>query len=397
MCDEAQRVHLVAVEQHIDLHQLAAAVAGKLVVKRGVALGVGLERVEEIVDDLVERHFVVQLDEVGIKVLHILELAAAFLTHRHNVADVVGRRDDGDLDVGLLRVLDHARVGVVVWIVHAHHRAVGLVDLINNARQRGDEVEVKFALKPLLNDLHVQHPEEAAAEAEAEGDGAFRLEGQAGVVELELFQRVTQVGVLAAVLGVDAAVDHRAHLAVAGQRLARGVLRAGHGVADLRFVDVLDAGGEVADLTGLELLRRLQPQRAHQAAFEHLEGRAGRHHFDLHAGPDGAVLEAHIDDHAAVGVIIAVEDQRLERGVRVALGCGEVVDDVLKHRVDVDAELGGDLRRVLGGDGKDILDLLLHTLGIGGRQVDLVDDGADLQIVLHRKIGVGERLRLDAL
>ena len=172
----------------------------------------------------------------------------------------------------------------------------------------------------------MQHSEEAAAEAEAEGDGAFRLEGQAGVVELELFQRIAQVGVLAAVLGVDAAVDHRAHLAVAGQRLARGVLRAGHGVADLRFVDVLDAGGEVADLTSLKLLRRLQPQRAHQAAFEHLEGRAGRHHSDLHAGPDGAVLEAHIDDHAAVGVVIAVEDQRLERGVRVARwvrgGCG---------------------------------------------------------------------------
>ena len=112
------------------------------------------------------------------------------------------------------------------------------------------------ALKPLLNDFHVQHSEEAAAEAEAEGDGAFRLEGQAGVVELELFQRVAQIGVLAAVLGVDAAVDHRAHLAVAGQRLARGVLRACHGVADLRFMNVLDAGGEVADLTGLELLRR---------------------------------------------------------------------------------------------------------------------------------------------
>ena len=73
------------------------------------------------------------------------------------------------------------------------------------------------------------------------------------------------------------------------------------------------------------------------------------------------------------------------------------MDDVLKHRVDVDAELGGDLRRVLGGDGKDILDLLLHTLGIGGRQVDLVDDGADLQIVLHRKISIRECLRLDAL
>ena len=36
MCNKAQRVHLIAVEQHIDLHQLAAAQPGdELVVKRG--------------------------------------------------------------------------------------------------------------------------------------------------------------------------------------------------------------------------------------------------------------------------------------------------------------------------------------------------------------------------
>ena len=61
--------------------------------------------------------------------------------------------------------------GVVVRVVDAHHRAVGLVYLVDDARERGDEVEVKFALQPLLNDLHVQHSEEAAAEAEAQRDG----------------------------------------------------------------------------------------------------------------------------------------------------------------------------------------------------------------------------------
>ena len=51
-------------------------------------------------------------------------------------------------------------------------------------------------------------PQKAAAEAEAQGHGGLRLKGQGGVVELQLFQRVPQVGILGAVLGVDAAVDH---------------------------------------------------------------------------------------------------------------------------------------------------------------------------------------------
>ena len=64
-------------------------------------------------------------------------------------------------------------------------------------------------------------PEEAAAEAEAERDRAFRLKRERCVVELQLFKCVAQVGILGAVLGVDAAEYHRACRAVAGQRLRR--------------------------------------------------------------------------------------------------------------------------------------------------------------------------------
>ena len=53
MGDEAQGVHLVAVEEEIHLHKLAAPVAGELIVQGGVALGVGLQGVKEVVDDLV--------------------------------------------------------------------------------------------------------------------------------------------------------------------------------------------------------------------------------------------------------------------------------------------------------------------------------------------------------
>ena len=182
MRDERQRIHLIAVQEHIDLHQLAYAVAGELIVERGVALGVRLERVEKVVDDLIERHLIVHLHKERVEILHILELTAPLLTHRHDVAHVVRRCDDRHLDVRFLGVLDDAVIGIVVRVIDAHHRAVGLVDLVDDARQRRDEVEVELALQALLDDLHVQHPEEAAAETEAERHGGLRLERERCIV-----------------------------------------------------------------------------------------------------------------------------------------------------------------------------------------------------------------------
>ncbi len=44
-----------------------------------------------------------------------------------------------------------------------------------------------------------------------------------------------------------------------------------------------------------------------------------------------------------------------------------------------------------------VLDLLADALGLGGRQVDLVQDRHDLVAGVERLVDVGERLRLDAL
>ena len=100
----------------------------------------------------------------------------------HDIAHVVRGGDDGHLGVRLLRRLNGAHVGIVVGIVHHDHAAVGLGDLIDDRGQGGNEVQVKFPLQPLLDDLHMEHAQKAAAEAEAQGGGGFRLEGEGGVV-----------------------------------------------------------------------------------------------------------------------------------------------------------------------------------------------------------------------
>ncbi len=52
---------------------------------------------------------------------------------------------------------------------------------------------------------------------------------------------------------------------------------------------------------------------------------------------------------------------------------------------------------LVGAEAEGVDQLLRDALGLGAGQVDLVDDGDELQVGFHRQVDVGERLRLDAL
>ena len=93
-------------------------------------------------------------------------------------ADVVGRREDHRRDHRLFDLGDAAGIGKLGRAVDLQHLAVGRGDPIEHARRRGDEVDIEFALEPLLDDLHVEQAEEAAAESEAERRRGLRLEDE---------------------------------------------------------------------------------------------------------------------------------------------------------------------------------------------------------------------------
>ena len=62
MHDKRQRVHLIARKQDVELDELGGTVLVELVVERGIALGATLELVEEVQDELGERHIEAHLD-----------------------------------------------------------------------------------------------------------------------------------------------------------------------------------------------------------------------------------------------------------------------------------------------------------------------------------------------
>ena len=100
-------------------------------------------------------------------------------------------------------------IGQLRRAVDLVHHAVGRRHAVEHARRGRDQVHVELALEPLLDDLHVQQAEEAAAEAEAERRRRLRLEEERRVVQPQLLERVAQLRVLAAFDRVEPGEDHR--------------------------------------------------------------------------------------------------------------------------------------------------------------------------------------------
>ena len=110
-----------------------------------------------------------------------------------------------------------------------------------------------------------------------------------------------------------------------------------------------------------------------------------------------AVDDAHEHDDAEISVIPAVDQHRFQRLCAVALRRRQAFDDGFENGFDIEAGLGRNADGVRRVDADHVLDLLLDAVGVGGRQIDLVQDREDLEIVVERLVDVGERLRLDAL
>ena len=110
-----------------------------------------------------------------------------------------------------------------------------------------------------------------------------------------------------------------------------------------------------------------------------------------------ALNHARQHDDAAIGIEPGIEDQRLQLVVGAPFRRRNVLDDGLQHLGHALAGLGADGQRVRGIEPDRALDHLFGALDVGARQIDLVDDGNDLQPVVDGDVGVGQRLRFDAL
>ena len=123
----------------------------------------------------------------------------------------------------------------------------------------------------------------------------------------------------------------------------------------------------------------------------------GRHEFHGVAGLDRALDDADVNDHAAVGVEVRIEGQRLQAVFGFSGGGRDALDDGFEDFLDADSGLRARQNRLLGGNGEDVLELLFRHFDIGVRQVDFVDDRDEFEALFLGEVDIRHGLRLHAL
>ena len=273
--ERREGVGRLAVEQDVELHEFGRAETDDMVVERGVAFGNALEFVVEVEDNLGKRHLVGQFHAVGRQVMFALENAALVEAELHDRTVEFTFADDLGLDERFFDMVDEGRSRQSGRIVDVDDGPLCGIDFIGNVRDRGHDVHVEFAEETFLHDLHMEQPQEAAAEAEAQGQRTLGLKDERRVVELEFLERGAQVFVLVGRHREHAGIKHGLHIFKAGDGFAARVGHVRDGITHLYLNGRLDAVRPKDIVPTREVFGKIQVPREALFAQPHLaaEGR----------------------------------------------------------------------------------------------------------------------------
>ena len=168
------------------------------------------------------------------------------------------------------------------------------------------------------------------------------------------------------------------------------------GVADLHLGGTLDARDYVAHISAADFIRRLHLQLEHTDLVS-LIFLTGAEELHLVAFAYRAVLHLEICYHAPERVEHRVENQRLQRSVRVALGGGDSLDYGIQQRRHALSRPCRHFEYVVRIAAYQVADLVCHHFRPRRIHVNLVQHRDDFQIVVYGLVEIRNGLGLNAL
>ena len=269
--------------------------------------------------------------------------------------------------------------------------------LVDYTGRGGHQIQIVLPFQTFLDDLQVQKAQEAAAESKAQRNRGLRLKLQSRVIELQLFQCIPKIRIFCPVRRIHTAVHHGVHFFISRKRLLTGTLRIRHGISHPGILYIFQAGGDISHHTGAQFLARDKLPCAEIPDLHHFRLCPGSHHQDLRPFADLSFLDPAEHDHAPIGIIHGIKDQRLQRCLRIAFGRRDLPDDLFQDVIHIQPGLCGDQGRLLGVNTDHVLDLLLDPLRLRAGQIDLIDHGHDIQVMIQRQVDICQGLGLHSL
>ena len=393
--DQSQSVYALAVDQHVEAGKTGRLEALEAVVQRRITAAYGLQAIEKV-HHYVRHGNVVGQRNLGAEKLHIALLAAFLHAQSEHAAEIILRHEDRAAGDGLTHLGNITDLRQRRGVVDAQHLTAFLFDLINHGGRRSDQIQTVLPLQALPDDLHMQHAEETTAEAETQRIGGLGLIEQGGVVQGQFRQGFTKILVLVRRDGEYPGVNLGLDGLKTGQRRHLRPPGVHQRIPHRRALDILDARDHVTHFAAVQAIA-LDPLGGKNPHAVHLMLFTGGLGDQTIATMEHALLDAHQGHHAEIIIEPTVDDQRLQRGLAIALGRRNVRDQVFQRRFDAQARLGADETGVRGVNADNLFDFKLHTLGIGLGQVHFVQDRHDVQTLLDGRVTVRYGLGFNTL
>ena len=161
-------------------------------------------------------------------------------------------------------------------------------------------------------------------------------------------------------------------------------------------MNILNAATEIAHFAGIQLrtFRHFRRKVAHvinDVIF------TGRLHADLITFPDRAILDADQRYDTKIWVEPGINDQCLQRRIRITLGGRNISYQIFQNVFNVQATLGGTAHCVGRIDADNIFNFLSDSVWVRLWKVHFVQYRTNFQPLFNRGVAVSNRLSFNAL
>ena len=169
-----------------------------------------------------------------------------------------------------------------------------------------------------------------------------------------------------------------------------------YGITHLDLGSRLDTGNDVAHIAAAHFFGRAEPHLEDTYLVSHIL-LSRIEELDLVAGMDNAVLDLIVRDDAPERVEDRVENQCLERSLRVACRSRNLFHDGIQKRRHTLTSPCRNMIHLLRLAAEQLANLISHHIRPGSIHIYLVQNRDNLKAMLNRLIQVRNRLSLNTL
>ena len=205
------------------------------------------------------------------------------------------------------------------------------MDLVNNTRCSCHQIQIVFSLQSLLNDFQVEQSKESTTESKSKCQRSLRLKIKCRIVELQLFQCISQIRILGAVCRIHSTVNHGIYLLVTRKRLCCRSGRIRNRITYACVFYIFQTGSEITYHSGRKLFTRNKLTCAKISYFHHISLCSRSHHLNRCPLSDTPFFNSTEYNNSSIRIIKRIKNQCLKGCIRVSCRSRHLLHNLFQH------------------------------------------------------------------